>query len=184
MAVSESDLVVEDGTGLLNSNTYVTRAAATEYHRLRDNVLWETASENDQCAALIRATQYIDTRWVFQGVELTEGQALVFPRDEIYDAEGVDVGETVPIEIQHATFEYALVVLGDGTSTVDLSPTPSQSLEPSVTLQRDKVGDLETETRYQAGSGPRVTQAYPTADRIIKRSGYTTSAGGSGGAIR
>jgi len=183
MPVVEGDLVVEDGTGLTTSNTYVTLAEATEYHRLRDNTLWAAATENDTCAALIRASQYLDTRWIFQGVELTEGQALVFPRDEIYNTEGVDVGETVPIEIKHAVYEYALAVLGDGTATVDLSPSPDQSNGLSVTMQRDKVGDLETETRYSTSVGPRVTVSYPTADRIVRRSGYT-SGGNNGGTIR
>lgn len=183
MAVTEVDLVIEDGTGLTTSNVYDGLTNADEYHRLRGNTLWETATEHNRCVALIRATQYIDTRWIYQGVELTEGQALVFPREEIYNNEGVDVGSTVPIEIQYALFEYALAVLGDGTAIVELSPTPDQTNQLSVSMQRDKVGDLETETRYDTGLGPRVRLSYPKADRIIRRSGYTAG-GSNGGAIR
>lgn len=183
MAVVEADLTVEDGTGLAAANVYVGLAVATEYHRLRGNDLWAEADEHSQCVALIRATQYLDTRWVWRNVVLEELQALEFPRAELYDRDGYDVSESVPSEIVHATCEYALAVLGDGDALAELSPTPDQTNGLSVTLQRDKVGDLETETRYNTGTGARVTKSYPKADRIVTRSGYTLYRGG-GSTIR
>lgn len=183
MSVSESDLIVEDGTGITDANTYVSLAVATEYHRLRDNTAWEDAGENNQVASLIRASQYLDDRWQFQGTSFVETQGLEFPKTEIYDKDGYDVGETVPIEIINATCEYALQAVGDGLTTTPLFVTPDQTDPRAITMQRDVVGPLETETRYDANQGIVVTKSYPAADRIIKNSGYLSN-GGVGGAIR
>ncbi len=184
MAVIEADLILEDGTGVVDANTYVDRAVALEYHRLRGNQIWEVATENDQVLALIRATQYIDTRWRFQGVIFAEDQGLIFPRESrLYDRNGFDVSETVPEEIEDATCEYALIVLGDGTTVVELAPTPDQSDPGSITLKREKVGPIEEETRYKASAGLRTTLSYPLADKIITASGYLRG-GGSGGTVR
>jgi hypothetical protein len=184
MAVTDSDLTVEDGTGLADANVYISRADATEYHRLRGNDLWAEASENDQCVALIRATQYLDTRWIWFDIRFDADQALMFPRNELYDRDGNDVGQSVPIEIQDACCEYALAVLGDGTALVDLSPVPDQDAGMRVSMQRDKVGSLETETRYDTGVGVRFTNTYPQADRIVKRSNYAINGVGNGGTMR
>jgi len=190
MALTETDLVVEDGTGLSTANTYVSLTDATEYHRLRGNDIWADADESDQCIALIRAAQYIDERWVFQSIIFetgdvdipTDPQSLQFPRYELYHRNGSDVSETVPVEIVNAACEYALEVLGDGTATVQLSVTPDQSNPGSVSYNREKVGSLETEVRYDTARGTQVTKTYPTADRIILRSGFLRSKGG--GVIR
>lgn len=182
MAVIPSDLVLEDGTGLSNSNVYASLAACTEYHRLLGNDIWADADVNDQCVSLLRATAYIDQRWTFQSVTAEETQALEFPRYILYSRNGVDVSEEVPPEIFQATCEYALQVLGDGSVIVELSPTPDQSEPQSITYQREKVGTLEEETHYDSDYGLRVQISYPKADRIIKKSGYLS--GGGGGVIR
>ena len=184
MPLTDTDIVEEDGTGLATATSYIDRAAATTYHRLRGNDLWADADVNDQCVALIRATQYLDTRWIWLDTILVETQALQFPRYDLENRDGYDVGSSVPQEIADACCEYALEVLGDGTALVELSPTPSQSTGAKVTMQRDKVGDLETETRFEAGMGVRFTTTFPHADRIIKRSGYAVNGSGNGGSMR
>ena len=181
---TSSDLVVEDGTGLLDSNSYAALVEADNYHFLRGNALWAAATESDKVVALIRATQYLDTRWVWVDVRASSNQSLAFPRNEIYDRDGNDVTQSVPIEIFDACCEYALSVLGDGTALVSLSPTPDQTTGIRVTMQRDKVGTLESETRYDTGVGVRFTNTYPQADRIVKRSGYALNSSSSGGTMR
>jgi len=181
MAVTDSDLVLEDGTGLTTSNVYATRTDATTYHRLLGNDLWAEADENDQCVALLRATAYVDQRWTFVSTTAEDTQALEFPRYSLYNKKGKDVSEEVPNEIFKATCEYALQVLGTGSVLIELSPTPDQDDE-FVTYKREKVGTLEEETRYASSRGVRVRRSYPKADRIVRNSGYV--AGGVGGAIR
>ena len=179
----EADLIVENGTGLAAANTYVSLATSATYHALRGNEVWAEASESDRVVALVRSSQYIDTRWKFQDEVFVQGQGLIFPRAYLFDRDLYDVSETVPVEIEEATCEYALAVLGDGTALVELSPVQDQSNQLSVTMQRDKVGDLETETRYDSSVGARATLSYPKADRIIRRSGYTLNSS-NGSVIR
>jgi len=69
-------LIVETGAGLRNSNSYVTVAALDTYltDRARETEnSWDTATTAQKEAALILATQYIDTRWGgrFKGVRNT-----------------------------------------------------------------------------------------------------------------
>lgn len=179
-----ADLVVEDGTGIAAANSYISLADAGTYHSLRGNPIWAGASDSDKVVSLVRATDYLDTRWKWQSVRGTDTQVLQFPREELYDTDGSDVSLTVPTALQDACCEYALVVLGDGTTLVDLSPAASLAAESRITLQRDRVGSLETETRYDSDLGPRVTVSYPQADRIVKSSGYILAGGGNGGTMR
>lgn len=178
-------LIVEDGTGLSNSNTYASLASADTYHADRGNSVWAEASESDRQVALIRATDYIDLN-NFKDTVLEDGQALQFPRNDLLNRNGEQVGATVPVEIERATFEYALSVLNDGGDMAELDPTPDQSESRALTLERNKVGTIETEQRFDSSAGVRTRVAYPRADRILSSSGYLTStnAGISGVTIR
>ncbi len=99
-------IVVEDGTGLTNSNSYVSVADATVYATLRGVTV--TANLDD---ALIKAIDYIESQ-SFQGYKNTKAQALQWPRTGVYiDNFSVDVDE-IPTELINAQIEAALVVDG------------------------------------------------------------------------
>jgi hypothetical protein len=173
----ETDLVVEDGTGLSDANTYVSLAECASYHDLQGNTLWASATESDQVVAVVRATSYMQTRWTFTGKPVQATQALSFPKAWSFkDKQGADVSGTVPTEIKQATMEYALAVLGTGT-LVDLAPALDQSDPRTITYKREKTGPMEEETRY-AGSGQKVRLSYPTADSIVKASGFASNSRG------
>ena len=73
-------LTVEDGTGLANANTYVALADADAYFANRINDTWLNGTDDQRSSALIQATQYLDSRYTFKGVPLTDTQALQWPR--------------------------------------------------------------------------------------------------------
>ena len=79
MAVTTADLIVEDGTGLTNSTTYITLAAANEYHRIRGSEVWNDATDEEKVVALIRATQYVDERWVYSSIIYNRNSATDDP---------------------------------------------------------------------------------------------------------
>jgi hypothetical protein len=59
-------IVVEDGTGIFNANGYISLAYASEYLSLRGRSLennWAGRSISDKEAAIISATDYIESRW-------------------------------------------------------------------------------------------------------------------------
>jgi hypothetical protein len=98
---------------------------------------------------------------------------------EYLNSRGADVSSTVPAEIAEATAEYALAVLGTGAGLVSLSPAVDQTEPNSVTYKREKVGPLEEETRFDTARGIKITLSYPTADKIIKSSGFLAGGGSS-----
>jgi hypothetical protein len=176
-------LVVEDGTGLANANSYASVADADAYHELRGNSVWTEAADSDKEIALVRATDYIDLS-SFKGEAEEPGQALQFPRHDLYNRNGEQVGGTVPVEIERACYEYALSSFTASGDLQELTPTPDQSEPRALTLERNKVGTLETEQRFDSSAGIRVKKSYPRADRILSTSGYLLNGGaGSAGSV-
>jgi hypothetical protein len=109
-------IVVEDGTGKADANSYGTLAEAYDYHAARGNSEWTdtpaSPADPDQEAALVRATSYIDGRYGsrFPGVKKNgRAQALAWPREDAIDNDGFDIeDDEVPSEVKKATFEAAL----------------------------------------------------------------------------
>lgn len=193
-----ADLVVEDGTGLDDANSYASIDDATEYTRLRQSgplARWAYADESNRVAALIIATDYVDRRWKYVGCISVEDagsglpQALAWPRnnfgDYIYDAELIDVTDTIPQQIIDATIEYACRALDETTyQAVPLyfDPEVQDDSGRFVRQKREKLGPLEEEIRYSEGRTVGFTRSYVDADKIIRNSGLTI--GGSDRAVR
>lgn len=74
-------LIVEDGSGRADAESYISVSDATAYHAAMGNTAWSAADPVAQEAALRRATQYLDAHYRFAGSRLTEMQALAWPRD-------------------------------------------------------------------------------------------------------
>lgn len=83
-------MIVEDGTGKENANSYVTIAEATEYFTASNDEVWLALSEDAQKAGLIRATRYIDMRYgpVLTGTPKTSTQALFYPANDAVNVYG------------------------------------------------------------------------------------------------
>jgi hypothetical protein len=98
-------------------------------------------------------------------------QPLPFPRVGLYDDAGLAV-LGVPQAIRDATAEYA-----DRARVALLAPDPAVDDRGAViTKLREKVGPIETETVYEAGSHLRnLLRPYPAADRLLAP--YLTPAG-------
>lgn len=174
MPLSESDLIVEDGSVVADANSYVTLAFAASYHTLRANEAWGDAGEDERVAALIKATDYIDTRWRFVGSRTDEAQTLEWPRDDATDINGFDQEDNVPTVVQQTVAEYALRAL---TAPLLPDPTPDENGK-YITLKREKVGPLEEETRFSDTKGVKTIQPYPAADRRLAASGLVITSNG------
>lgn len=158
--------VAEDGTGVASANSLTTVAFADAYFADRAVTAWAALTEPAKQASLIKATDYIETRWStkFKGErQFTEdpAQALSFPRLCI----GSD--GAVPVGIQKATAEYAL-----RAAAAPLAPDPVlDTTGRSATKIRSKVGPLEDEAEY-ATEGPLARPAllrpYPAADMLVR----------------
>lgn len=136
-------IVVENGTGLANAESYLSVADANAYHVRMKNAAWNgevLALE----AALLKATQYIDANYDFGGCVLTRGQALKFPRDSYTMSDWGLVSPYWPVlRLQQACAELALRA-HTGTLYTD---------QPDAAVTRETVGPITVEYASSANGG-------------------------------
>lgn len=147
---------------------------ADAYHLARGNTGW-TGSPEAKEAALQRATDYVDGRyrrmtgggcWVsmFRG-KRTAGrdQDLEWPRTGATDSEGNEIpDDEVPEEVEHATYEAALLEL---TTPGSLSPV----FVAAQQVTKEKVGPVEVQysEAKQEGGMPPNRPVVPAIDDIL-----------------
>ena len=118
-------LVLENGDGLSNSESYVDVDYVDAYFLKRGITEWASLTNREQL--IVRAMDYIENNYTYQGTKLISIQALQFPR--------LINGETVyPIALKNAVCELALK-----SNEEDLLA------DTDKTTIREKVGALEVE---------------------------------------
>lgn len=128
-------LIVEDGTGKSDANTYVSADAFVSYASLRG----VTVTAESSSAALIKAADYLETcvtgDWI--GEQTTATQSLSWPRStrDIYTREVTDLG--VPRKLVQAQCLLALTVI-NGT---DIMPVRTAS----AAVTKEVVGPITME---------------------------------------
>ena len=107
-------LVIEDGTGRSDANSYASVADADAYHEAHlYATAWTGASTPNKEKALAMATRLVDGEFVFHGARRTTAQALQWPREGCPDMDGGDVlaSNAVPKGVVVATCELARELL-------------------------------------------------------------------------
>lgn len=147
-------LIVEDGTGLSNSEAYCSETYADDYHEKRGNMTWNSVTDKE--AALRKATDYMQqvyrSRW--QGLRSVTDQALDWPRSGVVvnDEEIIVPENIIPGDIKKACAELALK-----TYTQELLEDQGQQ------VKRKKVDVIEIE--YDTYS-PQ-TKRYKAVDAML-----------------
>lgn len=181
-----SDLIVEDGTGKVDSNTYISDADATAYLDLYGNPTYSASTDDERATALVNATQYVDLRWRFIGeidfpaTPAVAGQALCWPRSDangqpLFDSKGNSFQSEVPFWIANATAEYALAYITNGRLAPD--PTFPDPAGRAISSTRNKVGPIESEVSYDTSKAPQLRRNYTQGDQTIRESGLAIIAG-------
>lgn len=158
-------LIVEDGTGLPDAESYIAVTAADTYHANQGNAAWAliaTTALKEQ--ALRRATTYLTgeyrDRWA--GSRKTITQALDWPRYMVplrdipggFGESPAYVASTiVPVEVQRASAELALKA-----TTQDLAPDLARG------ILMETIGPIITE--YDPNSSQIVR--YRALDNLLK----------------
>lgn len=165
-------LIVEDGTGMADANSYESVENADAYFSARGITAWSGNGPVKE-AALIAATEYVDIRWrgKLKGeLQFPDTQALLFPRINVYDEEGRLLSGT-PKELRFATCEYALISLSQV-----LMPNPTVDSSGRILIEESEgTGPLTETKKYQAGY--LLTRPYPKADSLM--SVFVKSSGGA-----
>lgn len=161
-------LTVEDGTGLVNANTYVSAADAAAYHVEMGNASWAAAASDDvRGAALVQATRYLDKHYLprWKGYRRSATQALEWPRTDAVDELGNSLSG-VPADVVRAVEELALRAL-----SASLQPDQDRGGQ----VQSLSLGNGAVALTYASGA-PAGT-VYGQVDDILQR---VLEPGGSG----
>lgn len=152
-------LIVEDGTGKANAESYTSVADASAYHTARGNAAWAAlASDTVREQLLRKATdammQMFAGRWA--GTRVSSTQALDWPRYNVpmkdgpanlpysYGVASYYPSNTIPAAVARACAELALKA-----AAADLIADGEQA----IIRKRVRVeGAVDTETEYQPGS--------------------------------
>jgi len=146
-------LVVEDGTGKSDADSYLSETDADTYHtKYTGSTDWSGASSSEKEMALRKATQYLDAvygrRW--KGVRANEAQALHWPRSNAEDRDGVAIDDDdLPVMLERATAEAALRAI---TETNGLMPDISDPGD--IKREKKKLDVIEKDTEYMGGKSP------------------------------
>jgi len=113
-------IIVEDGSIVSGANSYTTVSGVDSYATDYGYTDWTAVSSTIKTQSLLRAMRYIEGL-SFKGIRQTEGQALEFPRSDLYDKDGYLIEEnTIPLSIVKALCEVCILSLPG--SDVDLQP--------------------------------------------------------------
>ena len=114
-------LIKETGAIIADANSYADAADADAYQTDRGRQAWLDADATVKDAALVRATDYIETRFGkrFIGEPLGDVQELAWPRQlAVYPRTGnAFPTDEVPEDVLNATILYAEQVIGTGPTT-------------------------------------------------------------------
>lgn len=145
-------LVVEDGTGLANATSFVSRAEYIAFAAARGVAI---ADEDPADVELIKAVDYLLTK-CWRGDATNGSQGLPFPRRvENFDGTLAFPDNEVPAGIKRGQL-FAALAVHDG---IDLSPVSAGG----AAIKREKIGPIETEydtaMTYDAPTLPAVDAA-------------------------
>ena len=177
-------LTVEDGTGLVGADAYISVVNADTYFLASANATWAAAAAPAKEVAIIKATRYIEKRFgtKWKGLIASSEQALGWPRRYVYDERGTELVDQVPVQIARACAEYAVQALVNPLIPETVYPIADGAPVPFGRINRkvEKVGPIYEETYYSTGGahasrvgsgsslvdGDKVVQ-YPEADFLI-----------------
>jgi hypothetical protein len=145
-------IVIEDGTGKTDSNSYASEAQLTSYATDRGLTISGTPAD-----LLIKSMDYIEQQ-NFKGSKNTKEQALVWPRWGVYiDNFAIDSDE-IPLLLQEAQMEVAL--------GVDAGNDPLATVDRET--KREKVDVIEVEYMDSARSQPYLKAAEFKLSKLLK----------------
>jgi hypothetical protein len=142
-------LIVEDGTGKPDAESYASVAAADLFHSARGNAAWAALSTSAKEINLRKATDWLgerfSTRWA--GYRSTSTQALDWPRAGVCIDRVLIAANALPVPLVRATMELALKAI-DGPLTADESAqVKSETVGPLSVTYAD---GARQQTRFAA----------------------------------
>jgi len=147
-------MVIEDGSGREDADSFISVEEADAYHQRRGNEYWIAASAANKEAALVRACDYIEQGYsrLLHGARSTSWQRLSFPR---YGIEDLRYDE-IPRWIKEAQCEAALLEIRQQGCL-------SESWSEGGSLASEREGEVARSYR----EGQETIRKYPSIYRIL-----------------
>ncbi len=155
-------LIVENGTGKDDAESYATVAEADAYHVSRGNSAWANATELEKEIALRKGTEWIDLTFGgrFSGWTPVLTQRLKWPRYGVMNYNGDLISSNiVPEKVKFATYEMALAALTEDIIETITNPG-------TIARTKSKIGALEDEIEYASGGAEQVKK-YRRAEMLL-----------------
>ena len=146
-------MILEDGTGVKNANSYATQLMADNYFADRGNATWAALTDDQKEQALIRATDYLVEayRGKWKGYRSNIYQGLDWPRKSVILTDmAINYMwpfNSIPPEIVKATAELALRA-SQGDLAADLNQQIISEGVSGIVTTYDKYSPQQT--RYRA----------------------------------
>lgn len=131
-------LVVEDGSGKVDANSYASASDGNSYHDAHlYGSTWDDATDAVKDTVLAWATRLLDEQVPWKGSKATTDQALEWPRYGVPDRNGYTIldSDEIPQWLKNATAELARHLIGEDR-TADSDTKGFKSI---------KVGDIALE---------------------------------------
>ncbi len=153
-------LIVQDATGTVaGANGYVSVADFRAWHADRGQTFTQTDEEIEQ--AIVKATDYIDTRFTISGEQKADGQTTEFPRYGESD-------DALNVHVVTACIVFAAASMGE-----ELWKTTEEAAESNLQSHSEGTGPLtEAKTWFSPAS---TKKAFAQADALVEKSGYVST---------
>lgn len=168
---------IEDGSGVIGANGYITAAEFKTHHKDRGNDL-DAEADGDVQAWIIQASDYVDKRFGrrFRGYRSSGTQGLEWPRMDAYD-DGNYQFPDIPEQLKKAIAEYAVLVKDLGRNLAPVPGTEFGIVAPAtgtvtttpsgaISSKTEKVGPIEESTGYEQPNRPMTSTGNPLTQRI------------------
>ena len=148
-------LIVENGTGLADAESFISVADATTYHAAMGNVAWALLSTDKMEQSLRKGTAYMGQVYGqrLQGIRISMNQALDMPRVGIVANGYAVLAAVIPTQFQWACAELAL-----RASAGELLADTEQQ------ITRETIGPITTEYDKTSSQAKR----YPAIDAMLR----------------
>ncbi len=148
-------LIIEDGSGVANANSYVTAQQWDDWATARG--ISHTHSTNQIEEFILTAMDYIEAQ-NFIGRKATDAQSLQWPRTEVYiDSYSVNSDE-IPNQLKNAVYEVTRTA-SDGNFA--LSARDRQTTQ-------EKIGDITVTYKNNAGMKKETPAVRSALRKIVK----------------
>ena len=161
------NLIVENGSGLPNANSYCDLDYALEYCTMKGYTSWQSLSENEQKVFIIRGTEFVDNFFNWRGRKGKGSQALSFPRIDLYDDDQYLI-HGIPEKLKKACLEAAFLNSTSGSDTL------FSTKDENGAIKKQKVDTLEVEyfnkqqTSQSNDSYVDYTTIYDILNKLLK----------------